>query len=101
MGKSLVITEKPSVARDIVAALGGFEASGEHWESDGYVVTFSVGHIVELLSPEEFDEIGRLVRKLGFGMVASGPFVRSSYHAGEMASEWADGLAREVSGETH
>ena len=56
MGKSLVITEKPSVARDIVAALGGFEASGEHWESDGYVVTFSVGHIVELLSPEEFDE---------------------------------------------
>jgi lipoic acid synthetase len=34
--------------------------------------------------PEEFDEIGELVRKLGFGMVASGPFVRSSYHAGEM-----------------
>lgn len=35
--------------------------------------------------PEEFDEIGDLVRKLGFSMVASGPFVRSSYHAGEMA----------------
>lgn len=35
--------------------------------------------------PEEFDEIGDLVRKLGFHMVASGPFVRSSYHAGEMA----------------
>ncbi len=35
--------------------------------------------------PEEFDEIGELVRKLGFSMVASGPFVRSSYHAGEMA----------------
>ena len=39
--------------------------------------------------PEEFDEIGRLVRKIGFGMVASGPFVRSSYHAGEMAYELA------------
>ena len=39
--------------------------------------------------PEEFDEIGRLVRKIGFGMVASGPFVRSSYHAGEMADELA------------
>lgn len=38
------------------------------------------------LPPEEFDEIGRLVRNLGFGMVASGPFVRSSYHAGEMAA---------------
>ena len=35
--------------------------------------------------PEEFDEIGELARLLGFSMVASGPFVRSSYHAGEMA----------------
>lgn len=39
------------------------------------------------LPPEEFDEIGRLAKRLGFGMVASGPFVRSSYHAGEMAAE--------------
>ena len=37
--------------------------------------------------PEEFDEIGLLAKRLGFGMVASGPFVRSSYHAGEMAAE--------------
>lgn len=37
------------------------------------------------LPPDEFDEIGEQVRKLGFSMVASGPFVRSSYHAGEMA----------------
>lgn len=39
------------------------------------------------LPPEEFDEIGTLARGLGFNMVASGPFVRSSYHAGEMAAE--------------
>jgi lipoic acid synthetase len=39
------------------------------------------------VTPEEFDEIGELARKLGFGMVASGPFVRSSYHAGEMAEQ--------------
>lgn len=38
------------------------------------------------LPPEEFDAIGDLARKLGFAMVASGPFVRSSYHAGEMAA---------------
>ncbi len=38
------------------------------------------------LPPEEYDEIGERVRALGFSMVASGPFVRSSYHAGEMAS---------------
>ena len=35
--------------------------------------------------PEEFDEVGEQARMLGFSMVASGPFVRSSYHAGEMA----------------
>jgi lipoic acid synthetase len=37
--------------------------------------------------PEEFDEIGDYCRNLGFSLVASGPFVRSSYHAGEMADE--------------
>ena len=35
--------------------------------------------------PEEFDELGEMARGMGFKMVASGPFVRSSYHAGEMA----------------
>jgi lipoic acid synthetase len=39
--------------------------------------------------PEEFDAIGAQVRKLGFKLVASGPFVRSSYHAGEMATALA------------
>jgi lipoic acid synthetase len=34
--------------------------------------------------PEEFDEIGSLARSMGFKQVASGPFVRSSYHAREM-----------------
>jgi lipoic acid synthetase len=37
------------------------------------------------LPPAEFDELGRLARSLGFLDVASGPFVRSSYHADEMA----------------
>ena len=55
MGKSLVITEKPSVARDVVNALGGFTEHDGYWEGDDYVVTFSVGHIVELLSPEDVD----------------------------------------------
>jgi lipoic acid synthetase len=36
------------------------------------------------LHPEEFDEIGRAARQMGFTHVASGPFVRSSYHAGKM-----------------
>ncbi|NIL98273.1 MAG: lipoyl synthase, partial [Planctomycetales bacterium] len=36
------------------------------------------------LPPAEFDQLGRLARGMGFSEVASGPFVRSSYHAGEM-----------------
>ncbi len=55
MSKSLVITEKPSVARDIVAVLGGFEEQEGYWEGDEYVVTFSLGHLVELLEPEDLD----------------------------------------------
>ena len=42
--------------------------------------------VERFVPPEEFDEIGVLAKRLGFGMVASGPFVRSSYHAGEMAA---------------
>lgn len=43
--------------------------------------------VERFVPPEEFDELGEQCRKLGFSMVASGPFVRSSYHAGEMAAE--------------
>jgi lipoic acid synthetase len=41
--------------------------------------------VVRYVPPAEFDELGRLARGLGFVDVASGPFVRSSYHADEMA----------------
>jgi lipoyl synthase len=42
--------------------------------------------VARYLPPEEFDELGRIARSLGFRDVASGPFVRSSYHADRMAS---------------
>ena len=55
--KSLVIAEKPSVARDLCKALGGkFEKYDEYFESDSYVVTSAVGHIVELCMPEDYDK---------------------------------------------
>jgi lipoic acid synthetase len=41
--------------------------------------------VVRYVPPEEFDELGQAARKLGFTQVASGPFVRSSYHARDMA----------------
>lgn len=55
MKKRLIITEKPSVARDIVAALGGFEEHEGFWESDEFIVTFAVGHLFELQEPEDLD----------------------------------------------
>ena len=42
--------------------------------------------VVRYLPPDEFDELGALARQLGFRKVASGPFVRSSYHARDMAN---------------
>ncbi len=41
--------------------------------------------VVRYLPPDEFDQLGRAARRMGFAQVASGPFVRSSYHAREMA----------------
>ncbi|MBK1714445.1 DNA topoisomerase III [Rubrivivax gelatinosus] len=59
MTKTLIIAEKPSVAQDIVRALtpvaGKFEKHADHFESDGYVVTSAVGHLVEIKAPEEYD----------------------------------------------
>lgn len=52
----------------------------------GQYLTPTLKHVpvARYLPPEEFDELGVLARKLGFSKVASGPFVRSSYHADEM-----------------
>ena len=57
MGKALVIAEKPSVAGDIAKALGGFtkDKSGEFFESEDYVVSSAVGHLLELIVPEQFE----------------------------------------------
>ena len=56
MAKRLVITEKPSVARDIAKALGGFDDEGEYLESEGWVLTWAVGHLLELAEPQEYDK---------------------------------------------
>jgi len=55
MSKKLIIAEKPSVAADIARALGGFTRKGDHFESDEYVLSSAVGHLLELAVPEEYD----------------------------------------------
>ena len=57
MSKTLIVAEKPSVGRDLAGALPGtFEKNEAFLESDEYVVTWAVGHLVELAQPEEYDE---------------------------------------------
>src|SRR6202161_1112362 len=55
MGKALIIAEKPSVASDIAKALGGFKKQTDFFESDKYVVSSAVGHLLEICVPEEFE----------------------------------------------
>jgi DNA topoisomerase-3 len=56
MGKTLVIAEKPSVGRDLTKALPGAFAKHEGYlESDAHVVTWAVGHLVQLAEPDEYD----------------------------------------------
>jgi DNA topoisomerase III len=56
MGKTLVIAEKPSVAQDVVRALGKFEKHGDYFENESYVISSAIGHLVELCMPGELDK---------------------------------------------
>ena len=55
MGKKLIIAEKPSVAADIARALGGFARKADYFESEEYVLSSAVGHLLELTLPEEYE----------------------------------------------
>lgn len=55
MTKTLIIAEKPSVANDIAKTLGGFTKHDDYFESDDYVLSSAVGHLLEIAVPEEYD----------------------------------------------
>ncbi len=56
MPKTLVLAEKPSVGRDLTRALPGQFAKHEGYlESDDHVITWAVGHLVQLAEPDEYD----------------------------------------------
>ncbi|MEM8549335.1 MAG: DNA topoisomerase 3, partial [Verrucomicrobiota bacterium] len=54
--KTLVIAEKPSVAADLAKALGRIPKKGDYFENDEYIIDSAVGHLVELIMPEEIDK---------------------------------------------
>jgi DNA topoisomerase III len=55
MSKKLIIAEKPSVAADIARALGGFTKHDDYFESEEFVLTSAIGHLLELACPEAYE----------------------------------------------
>ena len=53
--KALIIAEKPSVANDIAKALGGFTKHDEYFESDAFLISSAVGHLLEIAAPDEYE----------------------------------------------
>jgi len=74
MGKSLIITEKPSVAREFAAALKeNMKKSNGYMESDNYIITWCVGHLVTMCYPESYDS------NLKKWSLATIPFIPQDY----------------------
>ncbi|NLY79137.1 MAG: DNA topoisomerase III, partial [Lysinibacillus sp.] len=55
MAKSLVLAEKPSVARDIARVLNCKKSGNGYLEGNQYIVTWALGHLVTLADPESYD----------------------------------------------
>ena len=55
MGKKLIITEKPSVAQDYAKVFHVSGRNNGYIENDAYVITWCVGHLVEMVYPEDYD----------------------------------------------
>jgi DNA topoisomerase-3 len=56
MSKSLIITEKPSVAGDIAKALGSFKKGKDYYENEKYLISWAVGQLFELAVPASMKE---------------------------------------------
>ena len=56
MAKTLVLAEKPSVARELARVLGCKKSGEGFLEGDRYIVTWALGHLVELAPPEDYDK---------------------------------------------
>ena len=52
----LVITEKPSVAQTVAKVIGAYKREDGFIEGSGYIVSWCVGHLVELAQPQDYDE---------------------------------------------
>ncbi len=71
--KTFIITEKPSVTRDIASALGNLKKIGNWYENDEYIIHSASGHLVELFMPEDID------KKLGFWRLGALPIIPQKF----------------------
>jgi lipoic acid synthetase len=74
-------------ADEVVAVMRDLRAHGVAMLTLGQYLRPSPAHlpVARFVEPAEFDELAEQARRLGFASVASAPYVRSSYRAGEMA----------------
>jgi len=74
MSKSLIIAEKPSVAGDIARVLGKFKKEKDFFENEEYIISWAIGHVVELLMPEDIDK-----KKYGFWRLETLPIIPDKF----------------------
>ncbi len=88
-GLMLGLGETPD---EVVAVMGDLRESGVEMLTLGQYLRPSADHlpVAEFVEPAVFGDLSREAYRLGFTAVASAPFVRSSYHAGELADELKD-----------
>lgn len=79
---------------EVLGALGDLRQSGCDILTLGQYLQPSLKHlaVVEYVTPEKFNTLGRQAREMGFVHVASGPMVRSSYHADEFPDSASAGI---------
>ena len=67
--KECIITEKPSVAADIAATLGGFKKEKGFFESTNRIITWSIGHLVQLVPPESYTPLWKAWKRETLPMI--------------------------------
>lgn len=85
--KSGLMLGHGETAAEVIETMNSLRAVGCDRLTLGQYMRPSLEHlpVQKYWTPEEFDQLGAIARRMGFSQVRSGPLVRSSYHAGESA----------------
>ena len=83
--KSLVIAEKPSVARDIARVLHCSQKGNGTLEGKDYVVTWALGHLVTLADPEKY--VSPVLQLLSGGLMLGAVFMATDYVTSPMSKK--------------